>query len=101
MNTKLAITVQSEKNLSEYKNHILVYDERAKVYTIASRAEFLRPQNEKISLLEKEINDLKKAQEDFTNSINGEFNKFLKTYQDSNKKLIDMVKASVLQEGEE
>ena len=49
------------------------------------------PQNIKIKEIEEKMEKLRKDNVEFKNEINNKFDEFIKTYQETNKKLIEMV----------
>ena len=115
---KLLIEVKGNKPLSAYgDNHIIAYDPNSKNYYVTTAETFFAGQNSKIKdILEKytEINkrleSIQTEQSNFVNIIkennnsfkiaqNERFENFLRQYQDTNRKLIEMVKELV--EGKE
>lgn len=97
MKQKMVIEVESTKPLSSYgSSHIIVYDSK-KGYYATTREAFLRPQNEKIEQLEAMFSELEKSYTQAYNGMVQKYNDFLRTYKETNGKMIEMIKA--LQKG--
>lgn len=111
MPRKYLIEIQGNKPLSEYgDNHIIAYDSNSKSYYVTTAESFFANQNSKINDLTKSISELNnsirkmeneifqfeqglaKKVNSFQNETNVKFENFLTQYQDTNAKLIAMVK---------
>ena len=104
---KIMIQIKSPKPLDSYGDgHVLSYDKSSGCYFIETRDSFLQPQNMKIQTLEKRIESLEASLNDALLKTRGKFNElvqkhdedyneFLKTYKESNAKIIEMVKSLV------
>lgn len=111
---KVLIEIQGNKPLSSFgDNHVIAYNPNSKNYYVTTAETFFAGQNSKIEdILNKytEINNrLKSIQEEQTNFVriinennnnfkiaqNERFENFLRQYQETNSKLIGMVKELV------
>lgn len=112
---KLVIEVESRVPLESYGlNHMLVYDGTKKVYFPMTREQILAPQNERIKQLQKELEEfegkmkemltnfeksIQKEVQDFEIDSSAKYSEFLKTYKETNSKMIEMVKSVVVPQG--
>lgn len=119
MMQKVMIEVESDVPLHKLNDgHILVYDLTKRKYYATTRASFLREQDLKISKIEenykqleerfenfsKQIDEwqdelvrrIKTNESNFTSKMETERNDFLKTYQETNAKMIDMIEAHII-----
>ena len=108
---KTIIEINSKKPLDQLGNHVLFWDSTKKTYYALTLDEFLAPQNAKIKDLEATVKklgesfnstkeSLQKDYNAFTENINKEKQEFLAKYQETNGKLIEMVKSFVGIEGD-
>ena len=96
MINKLVIDVKSDKSLQEYGDgHVIVYDKFKKYYYVQTYEEFMYPQNEKIKKLEKELKEFEEKCNEFMKMIQEHETEFLKKYQESNAKVIALVKSTI------
>lgn len=111
MPRKYLIEIQGNKPLSEYgDNHIIAYDSNSKSYYVTTAESFYAKQNSKINEMLKNIEKtniaISKMEEEiskfegrlltrvnsFQSETDDKFTNFLVQYQDTNAKLIAMVK---------
>lgn len=95
---QVIIEVDTNKNLNSLSDsEILVFNENKKCFYVTTRESFLKAQNDKIKELESKmesfIKETKEETKNFENTIDKKFNEFLKTYKETNAKIIEMVKA--------
>ena len=96
MINKLIIDVKSNKPLSEYGDgHIIVYDKHNGYYYAQTYEDFVQPFNNKIKMLEKEIETYEKKCDDFIKLMKEHEEEFLKKYQETNAKVIELVKSTL------
>lgn len=112
---KLVIEVETRVPLESYgSNHMLVYDGTKKIYFPMTREQILAPQNEKIKQMHEELvkfekhleemlqsfeNKIEKEVHDFEEHSHDDYANFLKTYKETNSKMIEMVKSVVVPQG--
>lgn len=108
---KLLIDIKGDKPLSAYgDNHIIAYDPNSKNYYVTTADSFFAGQNAKIREIRQQIDETKGRivslqqeltsfenviqgkVDNFTANIDAKFENFLRTYQETNAKLIAMVK---------
>ena len=99
----LIIKVNASEPLSEIgSGYVLLYDANQGCYFATTREALFAVQDNKIKLLEKQMNDFMTKQEqktdEFIKSIDKRFDDFLETYKNTNSKLIDMVEAVIKEE---
>lgn len=117
---KLLIDIQGNKPLSAYgDNHVIAYDSNKKSYYVTTAESFFAGQNEKLKAMETKL----KAMDGLLTSMNEEltkfegavsmrvnnfksetdrkFDNFLRTYQDTNARLIAMVREVIEAKNEE
>lgn len=99
MKQKIVIEVESEKPLSSYDNgHLIVFNKDKNNYYVTSREDFLRAQNEEIEKIKKDQEDIRNSFNLFVKDMNFKYQNFLKNYQETNGKLIEMVKKIIVEE---
>ncbi len=120
MAMKLLIEVQSNKPLSSYgDNHIIAYDSNNKNYYVTTAESFFASQNNKIKAMIDEVNtmntninqfkqDIDKFEAGLLNRVNSfqqdtnrKFEEFIHQYQETNARLIAMVRELVEAKNEE
>ena len=108
---KLLIEVQGNKPLNEYgDNHVIAYDSNKKSYYVTTAESFFASQNLKIKNMSEQVNEMQQKltsmqQElanfeamiqnqvnDFKQQVNDRFNDYLRTYQETNAKVLELVK---------
>lgn len=115
MRQKLIIEVETNVPLESYgANHMLVYDGTKKVYFPMTRKELLITQDNKIKQIHEELENFEKEMKEIVKTFRETVNKdvadfkrnslekysdFLKTYKETNSKMIEMVKSVVVSEG--
>lgn len=116
---KVMIEVDSSTPLHNMGDgHIIVYDMSKRRYYATTRESFMREQNLKVQKVEEEFEMMKNAfeelkkeierwknklavdldtnQEKFANKMETEKNSFLKTYKETNAKMIDMIEKHII-----
>lgn len=112
---RLMIEVEASQPLVNYgSNHVLIFDGTTKTYFPMTREEFLAPQNAKIKQLSDELekfekrleeslllfeHEITKELEKFETDSTNEYANFLKTYKETNSKMIEMIKSVVVPQG--
>ena len=96
MINKVTINVKSKKDLSEYGNsHVIVYDKHNGYHYVQTYEEFMQPQNQKIKQLEKELERFETKCKEFMALMEEHEQEFLKRYQETNAKVIELVKSTL------
>lgn len=116
---KVMLEVESSTPLHNFGNgHIIVYDLTKRKYYATTREKFLSEQNEKIRIVEEEFAkmkeefeslkesiiqfrdklavDLNTSQTNFSQKMEEKHNSFLKTYKETNAKIINMVENHII-----
>lgn len=104
-----AIEIKSNTPLHSLGDgHIMTYDEEDKCYYAVTREQFLRSQNKRIdeiqnayAVLESKFNDFTQECKEFMKEMTEKYSAFLKTYQETNAVVLDMVKTFVETKQEE
>lgn len=96
MINKLILDVKSDKSLSQYGDgHIIIYDKSNGYHYVQTYEEFTRPFNNKIKKLEEEIKLYEQKCNDFIKLMEEHEKEFLKKYQETNAKVIELVKSTL------
>ena len=96
---KVMIEVEADKALSEYGDrHIILFDATKKRYYVQTRENFLSEQKQEIEKLRKEIKQHEKTMQEYIESADEKYRKFIETYSKTNEKVLGLVK-SVIAEG--
>lgn len=99
---KVMIDVDSSTPLHNMGDgHIIVYDMSKRRYYATTRESFMREQNLKIENLEKTIKEFMEKMENnqvkFAEEMQNEKNSFLKTYKETNSKIIEMIEKHIME----
>ena len=103
--------VEADKPLNKLGSHVLLWDTTKQCYYAMTVESLLYTQDQKIKELEGKIeaneklieeykNNSQKAYNEFVSKIEKEKQDFLKTYKETNAKIIGMVKSFVNKEGD-
>lgn len=111
---KFVVEVDTHKPLNEYGDgHVLLFNKNTNRYYVTTRESLFAVQDAKIKKLEKEIEEFEKREtnlfknfkeelvkeiEKFENDALKREENFLSQYQETNSKLIDMVKKVIIEE---
>lgn len=96
MINKLMINVKSDKPLSEYGDgHVIVYDKHKGYHYVQTYEQFMQPQNQKIKELEQELERFETKCKEFMALMEEHEQEFLTRYQETNAKVIELVKSTL------
>ena len=93
---KMMIEIESKKPISEYGDgHIIVYNSAKRNYYVQSREDFLKDVNQKLDKVIESFSKLEKQVDSKEKTLDKKYEDFLKTYQTTNAKMIEMIEKVV------
>lgn len=101
---EITLTIDTDNPIDLYKNkQVILFDKKKNMHYAVSRDTLLATQDAKIKELEetlqKKTKELAEKEKAFEEKNNKKYLEFLKTYKESNAKMIEMIKELALSKG--